>query len=120
MIDQLRLLELQGGKRSRGLEVRLIGEEMVNKLAGERPVLFVSTRADYVTFLTEAPPHLARMGRTMPATYLWLQTRIGPPGRHFVLFGNRPPPWPEPPLTPPSERLREAQAKMAGATAGES
>lgn len=114
VIDQLRLLEMQGGKRSRALEIRLIGEEMINKLSGQAPVLFVATRADYVTFLTEAPRHLAREGRSMPATYLWLQTRIGPPGRHFVLFGNRPPPWPEPPLTPPSERLQEAQREIAG------
>lgn len=106
VIDQLRLLEMQGGKRSRAKEIELIGEEMVRKLQDEKPVLFVSTRADYVTFLVEAPKHLSAMGRNMPKSHLWLQTRIGPQSRHFVLFGNKPPPWPEPVLNPPSDRLK--------------
>lgn len=111
VIDQLRLLELQGGKRSRRFEIRLIGEEMIRKLEDSKPVLFVSTRADYVTFLTEAPKHLAEVRRAMPESHLWLQTRIGPPNRHFVLFGNKPPPWPEPALNPPSDRLNAGAEK---------
>ncbi|MBL8880628.1 MAG: hypothetical protein JNG88_16065, partial [Phycisphaerales bacterium] len=113
VIDQLRLLEMQGGKRSRAREIQLIGEEMVRRLAMDEPVLFVATRADYVTFLAEAPPHLASQGREMPQSHLWLQTRIGPQGRHFVLFGNMPPPWPEPALNPPSDRLRPPQGQKS-------
>ena len=34
----------------------------------------------------------------MPPIHLWLQTHYGREDRHFVLFGNRPPPFREPAL----------------------
>jgi len=49
----------------------------------------------------------------MPPVHLWLQTRVGSKDRQFVLFANRPPPWPEPALSPPSERLEQARAPAA-------
>lgn len=114
VVDQLELLELQQGRRSIEREEEIIGERMIEMLSSSEPVLFVASRADYVTFLVKAPPRLAERGRTMPKHHLWLQTRIGPPHKHFVLFGNEAPDWPEPTLDPPSERLRAAQSAEAG------
>jgi 4-amino-4-deoxy-L-arabinose transferase-like glycosyltransferase len=110
IIDQLELLRLQGGRRSLKREVELIGEELVRRLDGSELALFVAARADYVTFLMEGPRRLAARGRDMPPVHLWLQTRVGPKSRHYVLFGNRPPPWLEPELTPPSERMERSAA----------
>jgi hypothetical protein len=78
---------------------------MIRMLEGPERVLFVSTRVDYIRFCTEARRLLAESGRPMPPVYLWLQTRVGPPHHHQVLFGNEPPPWPEPVLDPPSAAL---------------
>lgn len=114
VIDQLELLERQGGRRSRAAEERIIGEEMIRRLEGPEPVLFVVARPEYVRFLRDAPPELERAGRAMPRTYLWVQTRVGDKTKHFVCFGNRPPPWPEPPLTPPSSELRPRGERVAG------
>ncbi|MFH1746280.1 MAG: glycosyltransferase family 39 protein [Planctomycetota bacterium] len=113
IIDQLELLEMQGGQRSLAREIELIGEEMVNQLAGDKLVLLVASRPHYVDFLIMAPPLLAKRGREMPPAHLWLQSELGAKSRHFVLFSNRPPPWPEPELTPPSERLNAALAQRA-------
>lgn len=117
IIDQLALLEMQAGRRSLATEIRLVGEAMVNRLEGEKPVLLLASRPDYVLFLRDAPAKLAAEGRRMPRTYLWIQTRVGPKDRHFVLFGNRPPPWPEPPLTPPSGELARPSAGATSAAA---
>lgn len=114
IIDQLVLLEMEGGQRSIAEEERLIGGEMVRQLAGDEPVLFVASRPHYVEFMMRAPRELARKGQPFPASYLWLQTDPGPkPYKHFIVFGNKPPPWPEPTLTPPSERLNQARARWA-------
>jgi 4-amino-4-deoxy-L-arabinose transferase-like glycosyltransferase len=110
IIDQLELLRLQQGRRSLRREVELVGEELVNQLAGDELALFVAARSDYITFLLVAPRRLAELGRQMPPAHLWLQTRVGPKNQHFVLFGNRSPPWPEPKLNPPSDRMEAAQA----------
>jgi 4-amino-4-deoxy-L-arabinose transferase-like glycosyltransferase len=110
IIDQLELLRRQQGRRSLRREVELVGEELVNRLAADELALFIAARSDYVTFLLEAPRRLAELGRQMPAAHLWLQTHVGPKNQHFVLFGNRPPPWPEPNLKPPSDRMEIAQA----------
>ncbi len=109
--DQLRLLEEQGGRRSLEYERRRVGEEMVRLLEKPVPVLLVAMRSDYVLFMTEARREAERLGRPMPPTYLWIQTRIGPRHHHQVVFANIPPPWPEPPLRPPSEALRRAETR---------
>ncbi len=110
LIDQLDLLEMQGGNRSLELEREIYGEEIITRLAGHDPILLVASRPHYVDLLVEAPPRLAEEGRAMPPAHLWLQTRHGPKPRHFVLFGNQPPPWPESELTPPSDRLDAARS----------
>jgi len=106
VIDQLKLLEEQGGQRSLAREERLVFDEMTRQLAEPALVLFVAAREHYVRFLTEGPPMLAASERPWPPTYLWLQTRVGSKRSQFVVFGNQPPPWPEPPLTPPSAKLQ--------------
>lgn len=83
---------------------------MVSQLADDELVLLVASRPDYVNFLIEAPPRLTERGHSMPPVHLWLQTTVGTKTRQFVLFSNRPPPWSETALTPPSERLEEARA----------
>ncbi len=104
VIDQLELLRMQGGRRSLANEIRLTAAEMIRKLRGADPVLFMATRFDYLLFRLEAPVELAKAGETMPPVHLWFQTRVGPKIKQYTVFGNRPPPWPEPPLTPPSEK----------------
>ena len=108
VIDQLELLEMQGGQRSRQNEERLIAEEMIRKLRGDELVLYVCYRPLYVQFLIEAGAALKERGEQMPRTYLWFQTRRGAPAKHYVLFANQPPAWEPPPLTPPSQRLEAA------------
>ncbi len=108
IIDQLELLRRQSNRRSLERETELVGREMIDRLSGPDRVLLVASRADYVRFLTEAPARLSAEGRSIPPVHLWLQTRVGPKNRHFVLFGNRPPPWPEPALWPPSQQLQAA------------
>ncbi len=115
LIDQLDLLREQGHERSLEYELRRYGEEMVRQLSGSEPVLFVASLLDYVHFLISAPEELARQGRALPPQHLWLQTRYGDYGRHFVVFGNVPPPYPEPQLrVPERQRARiEAAAEAA-------
>ncbi len=109
IINQLELLEMQGGRRSLEHEVLLVGEEMVRQLSGDELVLLVASRPYYIDFLISAPPLLAEEGRSMPPVHLWLQSEVGVKTQQFTLFGNRPPPWPEPVLSPPSERLDESR-----------
>lgn len=107
VVDQLELLRLQAGRRSAERERRLTGERIVELLSRDELVLFVAERPEFVLFMSRAPAELAATDppRTFPPVHLWLQSRTGPKSRHLVLFGNRPPPWPEPPLTPPSREL---------------
>lgn len=106
ILDQLELLERQGGKRSLEVEEQLVGEEMVRQLSGEAPVLLMCCRPDYVRFLLEAPRVLAQRGESMPPVHLWLQTPAKYPKKsHFVVFGNEPAPWGPVALTPPSQLL---------------
>ena len=88
----------------------------MNRLSGSALALFVASRPDYLLFLLEAPARLVERGRSMPPVHLWLQSRVGTKDRHFVLFGNQPPPWPEPELTPPSDRLDKARAAAPSAS----
>ena len=113
VIDQLALLKEQKGHRSLDYEIRRYGEEMVNRLERDEPVLFVAAFEDYCRFLYLAPGELAQKGRVMPRHYLWLQSRYGREDVHFVLFGNKPPPFPSPELRAP-EKLR-AKLVAAGA-----
>lgn len=115
VIDQLQLLTEQQERIRRGeqehqrtlaYEMRRYGEAMVERLAGEAPCLFVIPFKGYLEFLLGVPPELARAGRPLPPLHLWLQTHYGTYDRHFVLFGNRPPPFHEPVLRVP-DKLRE-------------
>jgi 4-amino-4-deoxy-L-arabinose transferase-like glycosyltransferase len=116
LIDQLDLLGRQGGRRSEKREREIYGREMLAELSGPVPVLLVASRPYYVDFLLHAPLLAAAEGRPMPDVYLWVQTQTGRQSTHYVVFGNRPPPpWPEPELQPPSERLQEALASRASA-----
>jgi len=117
IIDQLDLLKMQGGRRSLAHERQIVGEEMVRRLRGAEPVLFVAMRVHYIEFLLEAPRLLADRGETMPAVHLWIQTRLGTSGNHYVVFGNVSPPWPEPALQPRSERLAAASQPVIRAPA---
>ncbi len=107
VIDQLQLLRLQGGQRTAQRERRLVGERLIEELGRDELCLFVAERPEFILFLRAARDELAALNppRAMPPVHLWLQSRAGHRSRHLVLFGNRPPPWPEPPLTPPSREL---------------
>lgn len=112
VIDQLELLELQGGRRTRKRELELIGKAMIERLEGEGLALFVASPIDYLAFFIEAPVALARAGRTLPPAHVWIYADVGRWNQRFVLFGNRPPPWPEPrPQFPTelAERLESAR-----------
>lgn len=103
VIDQLELLREQQGRRSLEYEFRRYGQEMVRLLADEQLHLFVAPLETFLMFRLEAPAELARTGQALPPLHLWLQTRYGDFGRHFVLFGNRPPPFPAPELRVPDK-----------------
>jgi 4-amino-4-deoxy-L-arabinose transferase-like glycosyltransferase len=119
IIDQVELLELQGGERSLERERRLVAERMIDRLRSHKPVLFATFRLVYLQFMIEASRELAARGERLPATYLWLQSHAGPKHKQYVLFGNVPPPWKEPSLDPPSRTLEEAMAEVER-TLGES
>jgi 4-amino-4-deoxy-L-arabinose transferase-like glycosyltransferase len=102
VVDQLELLRRQGGERSLAREVQIVGEEVLRKLDGEELALFVIGLRDYQQLvLGEGPKFAERLEMEMPATHVWIATRIGPPKRRYVLFGNQPPPWDEPELPAP-------------------
>lgn len=114
VIDQLELLSEQrqrwrSGRQSHlrdlDYEISRYGQRMVELLADDELNLFVITFESYLFFMTEVPRRLAAEGRTMPPVHLWLQTRYGNFDRHFILFGNRPPPFRPPELRVP-EKLR--------------
>lgn len=109
IIDQLDLLKEQDGRRSLEYEIRRVGAQIVEELAADKRTLLVAALPDLLMFLQKAPPEVEAAGREMPPMYLWLQTRYGTLDRHFVLFGNRPPPFPAPELRLPDE-LRAKQA----------
>jgi len=110
LIDQLRLLEEQGYRRSLEYEMRRYGEEIVAALGGAEPALFLTDFKSYLRLVNAAPMELARRAQAVPPLHLWLQSRYGAEDRHFVLFGNRPPPFPEPKLAvSPEVRARLAQ-----------
>lgn len=98
----------QGGHRFMAKEERMVAEEMLKQLADDKPVLLVAPRYYYLRFLQEASRVLASEGRSMPRTYAWLESSVGPKIKRTVVFSNYPPPWPEPSIVP-----GEAQATSA-------
>jgi hypothetical protein len=120
VMDPIELLEMQEGQRSLAREKRIVGEAIAGSLAGDELALFVAHRPDYIEFLIEAPRALAERGEPFREPHLWMQTTVSKrPDKHFVLFGNQPPPWSEPELDPPSKRLikaRQAQGATQPAT----
>jgi 4-amino-4-deoxy-L-arabinose transferase-like glycosyltransferase len=112
VIDQLELLLEQQERYRRGeqqqrrdldYEMRRYGEEMVKWLDGDELSLFVIPLEGYVQFLLDASAELEKRGRDLPPIHLWLQTRYGNFDRHYVLFGNRPPPFRPPELRLPDK-----------------
>ncbi|MCK4342782.1 MAG: glycosyltransferase family 39 protein [Phycisphaerae bacterium] len=110
VIDQLELLKEQEGRRDLDYETRRTGEEMVKMLARDEPVLFVVTLPDYIRFQVQARAELEAEGREMPRNYLWLQARYGREDDQCVLFGNKPPRFPEPALRL-SDQVRDKLAE---------
>lgn len=104
IIDQLELLRMQGGKRSRATEERIVAETMINKLHGPDLALLVADPETYVRFHSaEAAQLMREHGYERPRTYVWITANYGRPDHRYVLFGNRPPPWPEPRLALPEK-----------------
>lgn len=106
VIDQLELLNMQGGKRSRQREIEIVAGRMIEKLKGPELVLFVSDPEAYVMFhSSEAADLMRKKGIARPGTFVWLTANVGRPDHRYVLFGNRPPPWPQPKLALPQKVL---------------
>jgi hypothetical protein len=119
LIDQLDLLNEQRERWERGeqatlrdleYEKRRYGEEMIAQLNGDAPILMVAAFMDYMEFVNAAPDELAATDEPWPPVHLWLQTRCGTEKQHFVLFGNKPPPFKEPELQVRPE-IREGLTK---------
>jgi 4-amino-4-deoxy-L-arabinose transferase-like glycosyltransferase len=115
VIDQFTILKEQSGRRNLDYEIRRTAEAVLDKLAADQPALFVVDLPNYVKLLLAAPGELEARGRAMPPVHLWLQSRYGTADRHYVVFGNRPPPFPEPDLrVPPKQRAKlEAAGRRA-------
>lgn len=92
VMDQLALLEKQGGSRDLATEERLIGTEVLRRLGERRPALFVARRLDYERLLAEGPELAATEGIPFIRPYLWIETDTGKPAEQYVVFGNVPPP----------------------------
>ncbi|MBU0617231.1 MAG: glycosyltransferase family 39 protein [Planctomycetes bacterium] len=121
VINQLELLEEQGGRRNLDYEIRRLAEQAVRLLEGDELALFVASPKHYVIFLTDLRAEWESEGRTIPATHLWMQSRVGREDRRYLLFGNRPPPWesPELQLTPKLRaKLEEGSLERGQPTSG--
>lgn len=117
LITPLELLKLEDGRRDLAFETRTVGERMVEALSGDSLALFVANPQDYVQFQVVAPEELAREGRAMPPTHIWFTANMGRLDRRYLLFGNQPPPWPEPELAPALvNAIERNRARRAGAT----
>lgn len=121
VLDQLVLLQEQTGRRNLKYEIRRTGEEMIRLVAAEDPVLFVCTVPDYLLFRSSAAQTMAAQGRALPPLHLWLQARYGTEDHQFLVFGNKPPPYPEPPLRLSPARqaslARRGETRWTAATA---
>lgn len=98
VVDQLKLLEMVGGSRDLQREIRIVGEEIVRGLESDELALYVSSAGHYIMFHADARVELEKQGDTLPETYAWMIAQKGHWTRRYVLFGNQPPPWPEPEL----------------------
>lgn len=107
VLNYLELLRRENGKRVRSTEEQIIGEEMIRLLSGREPVLLISPRPLYIRFMIAAPLQMPEGIQAFPRTYLWMQSQIGRKDDRLVVFGNTPPPWPEPMLSPPSALLSQ-------------
>ncbi|GMU84170.1 MAG: hypothetical protein AMXMBFR47_40400 [Planctomycetota bacterium] len=106
IVDQIELLKKQGGARTRAAEERIVAEAMIERLRGDAPVLLVCDPLSFVRFHSAEAADAMRAERVYrPKTYLWLVARTGRLDHRFVLFSNKPPPWPEPALPFPAESL---------------
>ncbi len=115
LIDQLELLEMQGGERSLRRELELYVERMVAELDADDRILLIGNVQDYIAFLARVPAELAARGMEMPDTHLWLVPRAGRLDRYFVVFSNHAPPWDEPELPEPLQQvLAKLTAKFSG------
>jgi 4-amino-4-deoxy-L-arabinose transferase-like glycosyltransferase len=111
IIDQLKLLEMVGGKRDLERETLILGEEMVRQLQGNQLILFVSTPRHYILFHTAARELLALEGKRAPDTHIWRMATKGRLDRRYLLYGNQPPPWEEPELPVELQRAIETPPK---------
>ena len=116
VIDQLEMLEMQGGVRNLERERRLVGERMIDLLEAPELALFVTAPFDYLAFQTEGEVELEKAGREMPENHVWLQATVGGIKDRFIVFGNHAPPWPEPKVNPPlqdfiNRRLKKLRAE---------
>ena len=108
IIDQLELLKKQGGVRSRAVEERLVVEAMIDHLRRDATVLLVCDPVSFVRFHSaEAAAVMRAEGVSRPRTYLWIVANAGQLDHRFVLFSNKPPPWPEPVLPFSRESLEK-------------
>ena len=96
VVDQLELLAQQDGRRDAERELRIVGKAIVDRLEGDDLALLVSSPRDYAQFHGIAPLELAAADRKMPPSHLWLMAGVGRLDKRYLIFGNRPPPWPEP------------------------
>ncbi|MBI5863746.1 MAG: glycosyltransferase family 39 protein [Planctomycetes bacterium] len=119
IIDQLKLLKMQDGRRSVETEERLVALEMINKLKSPELALFVIEPELYIRFHSqEAIDRMRAEGVVRPRTWIWLTGRVGRPDHRYILFGNQPPPWPEPKLALPEKFLNLIVSQTPSAAGG--
>lgn len=107
VLGQLEMLELHGGRRSLEEEIRVVGERMIERLEGDDLVLFVAGAADYIWFHAAAEAELAKLGREMPRTHVWIVGAVGYDLKRYIVFSNRPPPWETPRIPETIEKILE-------------
>jgi 4-amino-4-deoxy-L-arabinose transferase-like glycosyltransferase len=100
VVDQLDLLREQEGRRNLQHEIEIVGRQIVAGLAADELALFVAAPGDFALFQALAPSRLAAADQPPPPLHVWMVARVGRPDQRYILFGNRPPPWPEPALHP--------------------
>lgn len=110
LVDPLMLLEKQDGRRDRDWEVHQVGKAMIDALSSDEPVLLVASNIHYIQFMLGASEELEKAGRAMPRTYLWLASELGSYPNRNVVFGNVPPPWPQPEFPAPPRILEALEA----------
>ena len=112
VIDQLELLKEEHGRRNLAWEMQRVGEEIIRYLRGDTLALFVASPKHYILFQSRARAEIESRGEEFPHTWIWLIGRLGREDQRYIVFGNQPPPWPEPRLP---ELLRHALNKRLAA-----